>query len=207
MKQVLKQNWRLILIVFITLVLGAIAIITAYRLYQMRREPVAPTAPAPAPAAEEACTMYFSVSTPTPAVAGCYETCSGFSPCEEGLVCGTDWCPPGEICLQVLKCYNPDCPYEETCVCGPTPTATATPTGTATPTPTTAPTATPTPTSPVVASPTPTSAFVVTPTPTSIAVATPTPVVELPEAGFTLPTIGIAAGGLLLFALSLLLLL
>jgi hypothetical protein len=41
-----------------------------------------------------------------------------------------------------------------------------------------------------------------TPTPVVVAEATPTPVVELPKAGFTIPTIGAIAGGVLLILIA-----
>jgi len=54
----MRKNWQKILIFIATLVLGAIAIITSIKLYQLRRVPVAPTVPRPAPA----------VATPSPTV-------------------------------------------------------------------------------------------------------------------------------------------
>lgn len=153
----LKQNWYLILIGLATVILAIIAVVTAIKLYQIGKKPVAPTVPKPAPAREpvEACKLAFNIAqlTPTPT-------------------------PTGTVT--------------------PTPTATLTPTPTATPTP--GPTATPTPTS----TPGPTA----TPTPSPTATPTPTVYVaevELPEAGFSTPTIGAILGGLLLLGIAILL--
>lgn len=169
----LRKNWQLILIGLATLILGIIAVVTAIKLYQIGRKPVAPTAPEKAPAVtevveeerepSEACTLAFSIAAPSP----------------------TPTTTPGPTST-------------------PTPTSTPGPTATPTPSPTPGPTATPTPaptTTPTpgpTATPTPTLAPGVTPT------ATPTPV-ELPEAGFVLPTFGVVLGGLILLGLALIL--
>ena len=88
--------------------------------------------------------------------------------------CSTDsQCNNNLICSSG-RCRNRDCIDETDCSCpGPTPT----PTATSTPGPTT--------------------------TPATVVQATPTPVVELPQAGFALPTFGAIIGGLLLIAISL----
>lgn len=57
------------------------------------------------------------VSATPPALKGCYQLCNTQQDCQEGLVCGSGWCPPDQICIAVLQCYNPLCPYEETCLC------------------------------------------------------------------------------------------
>lgn len=109
-----KKNLTTPLIVAATVILGGIAIFTAVRLYQLRGEPVAPTAPESKPAASNlvlppvACTqLAFSLTTttPTPTV----------TPTPTSTVTAT-----------------------------PTPTPTATPTPTPTATPTSSPTSTPT---------------------------------------------------------------
>lgn len=154
----LKQNWSLISISVATVILAIIAIITATKLYQIGKEPVAPTAPKPAPAREpaQACRLTFTVGGPT----------------------GT-----------------------------PTPTGTSTPTPTGTPrispTPTPTPrlTSTPSPTSTPGPTSTPEPGPTSTPQPTSTA--TPTPI-TLPPAGFTLPTLGVVGGGILLIITALL---
>jgi len=68
-----KKSWYLILVATATLALGAIAIVTAIRLYQIGEQPVAPTAPTSRPRAIEteeeeeertptqACTLNFNV--------------------------------------------------------------------------------------------------------------------------------------------------
>ena len=60
-----KKNWYLILIAFTTVILGIVAVVTAIRLYQLSREPVAPTAPKPAPAVAPQCILTFNIATPT----------------------------------------------------------------------------------------------------------------------------------------------
>ncbi len=96
--------------------------------------------------------------------------------CDQG--CTTDSnCSNGLICSSG-RCRNKDCTSETDCIC-PSPTATPMPTATSTP----SPTATPMPT-------------------TALAQATPTPVVELPSAGFSLPTFGTIFGGVILILLA-----
>ncbi len=92
-------------------------------------------------------------ATPTvvPAPKACNEGCSSFDGCQSGLECRADWCLPGQICTQELRCVNPSCPQETTtnnCVCTP-------PSGT--PAPSNTPTLTPTPTEIVIAQNSPTS--------------------------------------------------
>lgn len=186
----MRKNWSLILIGLATLTLAIVAILTAWKLYQLRKAPVAPTAPTPAPA---------------------------IGPAKEGEMCGGIagiLCEPPLVCIyeggKLIAPY-PDasgiCTAPEAkagpCIldfCIPTPTPT-TPTGTPTPTPTETPTPTPTGT------PTPTPTGTVTPTPTATPTpppgATPTPTPpQLPPAGFSAPTIGAILGGLLLLGLA-----
>ena len=72
MKEFITKNLSSMLIGLATVVLGGVAIFTAYRLYQLRTEPVAPTAPQSFPQAEEenivSCQqLTFSIQeTPTP---------------------------------------------------------------------------------------------------------------------------------------------
>ena len=76
-----KKNWLTILILGGTIFLAVIAVVTAVKLYQLRQEPIAPTAPKPAPAVEPtatptplpaeptpvpACILSFTISGPTP---------------------------------------------------------------------------------------------------------------------------------------------
>lgn len=119
MMDFLKKNWSLLSVGLITVVLAVVAIGTAWKLYQAGTEPVAPTAPASVPKAQEEptatptpedpCVLEFSVPSVTP------------TPTPTGEPTGTPT---------------------------PTPEPTATPTPGPTATPTPGPTATPTPTSP-----------------------------------------------------------
>jgi len=192
----MRKNGLTILIFVATLILGAIAVITAIRLYQLRKVPVAPTVPRPAPAVATPspiveptpepspeptpvpeCILAFAIASPTPTpVPECWNTCTTNEDCPQDLECQT--------VDQVDRCVNPDCPEEVDCVC-PTPTPTPTPTGTP------SPTATPTPGP--------------TTTPTPVAEATPTPVavVELPKAGILSPTFFTILGGVVLVLLGL----
>src|SRR3989304_2259709 len=68
MKSFFKNKIVTILVLVATLVLAGIAIFTAIRLYQLRQQPVAPTAPTSEPkaATPNACTaLTFTLSTPT----------------------------------------------------------------------------------------------------------------------------------------------
>lgn len=129
-----RKNWQLVFLAVFTILLGAVAIFTAMRLYQLRSQPVAPTAPVPAPAAGPACQMSFIVPTPiptsTPSPGGCGDRCEMNDDCNTQYICYSDG-----------HCRNPSCPSDPDCVCpGPSPTPT--------PTPTVAPTPIPTPTCP-----------------------------------------------------------
>lgn len=121
-REFFKKNLATSLIVAATVILGGIAIFTAVRLYQLRSEPVAPTAPESKPAASNvvlhpvACTqLVFSLTTPTP------------TPTKRPTPTPT-----------VTPTPTPTASATST----PTPTATATPAPTATPT--SSPTSTPT---------------------------------------------------------------
>jgi hypothetical protein len=201
----MKNKVVTILIVIATIILAGIAIFTAIRLYQLRQEAVAPTAPekpsalTPAPTAGyDACTAFtFTVSTPAPGA--CNSSCETDSDCtspteDSDLICYQPpfYCPPGQNCIQVMPpkvCRNESCETDEDCICSdfevtptPTPTATSTPGATKTP------------------SPTPTSTGIGgAGTGTPVAYATSTPVGELPDAGVGLPAIiGIGTGIILL---------
>jgi hypothetical protein len=65
----LKKNWYVILIGLSTVILGAIAILTAIRMYQAGNKPVAPNAPESQPAAQE-----MPTATPTPTASACLLT-------------------------------------------------------------------------------------------------------------------------------------
>lgn len=70
MRDFFKSKVFTVVILLATLILAGIAIFTAIRLYQLRQEAVAPTAPTSKPAAAEppkACTvMSFTIGSPSP---------------------------------------------------------------------------------------------------------------------------------------------
>ncbi|MBU0998507.1 hypothetical protein KJ570_03200 [Patescibacteria group bacterium] len=69
MAKILKSKFGTILIILSTLVLAGIAVFTAIRLYNLRQEAVAPTAPTSKPAAAEtkSCDLLtLNLTTPTP---------------------------------------------------------------------------------------------------------------------------------------------
>lgn len=194
----MRKNWTLILIGLATFTLAIVAILTAWKLYQLRKAPVAPTAPGPAPALE--------TITPTPMCQTLWWYDNQHRECGQKPFCGMymylglHTFPTKEACEASLAAEAP-CTLD---FCIPTPTPT-TPTGTLTPTPTPTETPTPTPTTPT-GTPTPTPTGTVTPTPTSTPgpTVTPTPV-ELPPAGFSTPTWGAILGGILILGLALVL--
>lgn len=57
----MKKNWTTILILTTTVILAIIAVVTALKLYQVGKEPVAPTAPRPVPAVAPVCRFLFSI--------------------------------------------------------------------------------------------------------------------------------------------------
>ena len=46
----------------------------------------------------------------------CRRSCSTSQQCDRDFACGTP-CPPGQVCIEELFCYNPDCPYDTDCIC------------------------------------------------------------------------------------------
>lgn len=215
-----------ILIIIATVVLAGIAVFTAYRLYQLRQEQVAPTAPESTPGAAVEKKSCEILTVPVqPRVYQCYgNECLDDSNCPTGLSCQ----PLGANGKNV--CVNSECPSDTDCVCDEDITYECNSTCTndgecqtanqdyicfdgfcrlenyessqtceateATPTPTPPPGSTPTP--PPGATPTPPPGATATPTPPPAAIATPAP--ELPEAGVGTPTI-IGAGFGALFVL------
>lgn len=123
--EALKKNWQLILIGLGTVILGVVAVITAVKLYQSSQEPIAPTVPLPAPAAE-----------PEPLL----------TPAIEPAPCSLSFCIEGEV--------TPTPTPTPTATAAPTPTGTVTPTPTGTITPTPTGTVTPTPVRSVTPTPT-----------------------------------------------------
>ncbi len=81
MKDFLKNNLATTIVVIATIILGAVAMFTAYRLYMLRQTTVAPNQPSSIPAASENgpslnCTIAFSLTsqTPSPTPTGTPET-------------------------------------------------------------------------------------------------------------------------------------
>lgn len=183
MQAFIRKNLVTILILGATLVLAGIAVFTAIRLYQLRQQPVAPTAPTSKPAAAETptpapstCNLTFSIAlatgTPTPTPTGtatptptpgtpnaCGGTCGSDTNCQSGMVC---YITSGTTGI----CRNPSCLTSTNCAC---------------------------------ATPTPTPIALATPTPTPIPAVAATPAPQLPKAGVSTPTwIGIGIGSFLL---------
>src|SRR4030043_474219 len=194
MKEFLKKNWQISLVGLTTLLLAVIALVTAWRLYQVGKEPIAPTAPTSFPQAvgsEEpevgVCTLEFTITASPPPVS-CYDACEDDNDCpqdfgddEIALVCDED----DNICV------NEDCPDEDDCECpeeSPTPTPT--------PTPTPKPTPSPSPSPSIAGSPVPSPSLEPSPSPQQV---------ELPEAGIISPTILATLGGIILVLIGLLL--
>jgi len=134
------------LIIIATVILAGIAIFTAYRLYQLRQQSVAPNVPSSNPKAEEgtnACapvTFTISLITPTATATSTGEstetptetptatptptpTSAPVLSCNNACSSNTD-CPSDLICSSGY-CRHPDCVGQSGCVC-PTPTGTST---------------------------------------------------------------------------------
>ena len=71
MKKIFKSKFGTILILIVTIALAGIAIFTAYRLYNLRRETVAPTAPTSKPAAVEPENITTTAPLATPVIKSC----------------------------------------------------------------------------------------------------------------------------------------
>lgn len=150
-----KQSKQIILLILGILVASGVTVALAWRLYQLRSQPIAPTAPPKVPAADNAapqCTLDFVVPSPTPGPSATPTPTGTPGPTNTPTPTGT----PGPTATPTL---TPS----------PTPTGTPGPTATPTPTSTPEPTATPTPTE----TPGPTN----TPAPEPTATSTPTPIV------------------------------
>lgn len=147
----MKNKIATIGIIIATLILAGVAVFTAVRLYQLRQEAVAPTAPTSKPKAQEvpiACTaLAFTLgqtptptptatptgsstptptgtatTTPTPTSSGVPNPCNG--------TCGSNSnCNSGLFCYQGY-CRNSSCPSQTSCSCPGTSTTTPTPTTT-----------------------------------------------------------------------------
>ena len=161
-------------VVMVTILLAVISVASAILLYQRRGEPVAPTAPKPAPAAGELCGGVQGVLCPVDLVC-IYPDGSTHAPFPDAS--GTCGLPPSPKPVDL-------CTVSFTLLATPSPTPTPTPTPSPTPTPTTNPTPTPTPTPTPSPPPTGTPGPTPTPTPTPRIVTGPTPTpVTLTEAG------------------------
>ena len=184
------------LILATTLILAGVAVFTAIRLYQLRQESVAPTAPTSRPRAEEstepstvACSgLAFSLTTAT--ASSTATTTATASPTDSptdnpagspnacGGTCGSNTnCQQNYVCYQGF-CRNPSCTSSQNCVCAPTPP----PAGNST------------------VSPTSTTKATATAKPTVKPTAAPTQA-ALPDAGTSWPTVaGVGIGVILLIA-------
>lgn len=139
------------LIILSTIVLAGVAVFTAYRLYQLRQQPVAPNVPSSVPKAAETskCQLSFNMatvtvtSTPTATPSGSptatptptgtatptATATSTAAPTGSSNSCGGT-CGSNLNCASGLYCYsgfcrNPSCPSQTDCNCpGATPTPT-----------------------------------------------------------------------------------
>ncbi|MBI4059040.1 hypothetical protein HY404_02240 [Candidatus Microgenomates bacterium] len=217
-----RINLKSILIIIATVILAAIAVFTAWRLYQLRSEPVAPTAPKKAPAAEnKACSaLTFTIATatasptatPVPCTVTCAQAdlnkdnkvtildltklgqCTGKTP--TGNCAGTDLNKDNVVDQKDADCVKTV--WQQTCSAA-TASPTASPTSTATARPTATATAAPTSS----AAPTATSAPAATAT-TRAGTAAPTATAAaLPVAGMSWPAVvgGIAGVGILILGI------
>ena len=184
-----KKSWFLILMLASTIILGIIAVTTAYKLYQLRNVPIAPTAPESVPAADDEqiavpeCTLEFTVSELSP------------TPTSTGTITPTSTGTPGPTSTPTPTSTSTPTPTSTpTCTPTGTPMPTSTPRPTSTPEPTGVPTSTPTTAPQATSTPRPTSTCQPTSTPVYVAEAIPTQ--ALPEAGFTLPTWMMVLGGI-----------
>lgn len=119
----MKNKITTIGIIIATLVLAGIAIFTAYRLYQLRQQAVAPTAPEskPAAGAPSSCSgLAFNLSIPPTIIPlSCNTPCNlSDDPreCGQGLSCLNTSSDPNSL---ILKCRNPQCPSQANCICAP----------------------------------------------------------------------------------------
>lgn len=186
MKDKLKSRIATGVVVLATLVLAGVAVFTAMRLYKLRSEPVAPTAPSSS-----------SASTQDEVIS-----------CEELVFSITETSPtPTTTVTQTVTPTNtPTATATLTPTNTPTPTPTATSIPSHTPTPTDRPLGgnSPTPTNQPTNTPTPTDTQA-TPTPTEILIAdsgdqagTADETAQLPAAGISFPTLVIISLGALL---------
>jgi len=151
MKNLFKGKIATVGIIIATLILAGVAVFTAVRLYQLRQEAVAPTAPTSKPKAQEvpkACTSLAFVlgETPTPTPSGSGTPTPSGTPTETPTAtptssgtpntcngtCGSNAnCDSGLFCYEGY-CRNTSCPAETDCSCPLTSTSTSTPGSTTT---------------------------------------------------------------------------
>jgi len=139
MKNFNKKNFFLILTVLATVILGTISVITAIKIYELGKQPIAPNAPVSKPKAGDACRLTLIVvgvptatptggttptltltptasltpipptPTSTPSYKPCFTSCDNDAQCESNLAC-----------LEfsgTKRCLNSTCPQETDCGC------------------------------------------------------------------------------------------
>lgn len=159
------KKWQVIFLVGSTIILGIVAVISGYRLYQLRDEKITPTAPEEVPAVTEQCTLTFTIPSPTPT--------------ETPIPTATPTPPEGDCQMRI-------------CFLIPTLTPTETPVPTVEPTETPMPTEEPVPTDEPVPTvePQPTAEPTSTPVPEEVVRVEPTPTsVQLPQVGVDFPSL------------------
>jgi len=114
-----QKTILLIAITLLTLVLGVIAVVTAYRLRQLATVPVAPNVPQSQPyaatTAEPVCTKIFTVAKST-----CSGFCNSESDCSTGFTCSDQGVCINSACAVELQDSNCQCPQTQaaTVTCG-----------------------------------------------------------------------------------------
>lgn len=193
MKDFIKKNITNLVLAASILILGIIAVIIAIRLYNLRRQAVAPTAPESKPSAQEQISTQAceeAVFELEQVSYSCNSNCESDSDCQS--------VNPDYICYQTSgekRCRLAGNPQSETCTPAAQPTPSPSPTPTPTPTPISQPLGGSTPTPTPIKTSTPTPSASPTPTPTS----SPTPLPDLPVSGTTIQSIiGIAIGAFIL---------
>ena len=206
----LKENWKIILLIFGTISLGSLAVFFTIKIYNQKNIPISSeaiptTKPTPTPTKQakqletydvsgSVCEIAFSVVTPTPTntasptptATGTPSPTSTPTPTATGTPSPTSTPAPQGCFYQCSQ--NSDCASQYSCLDyeGTFRCLNAT---------------CPSQANCVCTTPTPTPTAGVYPT------ATPTPEIVLEEAGFSLPTIGAIGGGVLFVLVSLLLVL
>ena len=201
MKKFLKGKFATVLIIVTTVLLAGLAVFTAFRLYKLRQEAVAPTAPTSKPAAQTTCVEQCPDSR------GYLLNCSPpDGPESDGTpvesICNSagrvEWCGGRQYCCPSAGgAWTTDmsaCETAESKACEELAFTLGSPTSSPTSSPTASPTTTATATSSPTASPTTTATATSSPTGTST---------SLPEAGTSASTIAGLSVGIILLILSL----